>query len=171
MTWNAKLLSVKAFVNWRASVKWPPLISKRDPFFNRYFKREENINIIIIRPCLKTARLRWAGVGSSMLRVRIMPRYQEPITLTISIVCNMYYVILENIPGDFSDNTAFLAFKLRTVFKNISRSVRTVPCRAPYPSRPYDPTLVAKQQTMLKLSWNANKHRNIHETLYHQLVC
>ena len=111
-----------------------------------------------------------------MLRVRIMPRYQEPITLTISIVRFMYYVILENIRGDFSDNTALLAFKVRIIFKNIGRSVRTVPCRAPTPSPPpgppmIDPTVVAKQQTMLKLSWNANKHRNIQAKLYRQLVC
>ena len=66
---------------------------------------------------------------------------------TISIVRFMYYVILENIRGDFSDNTAFLAFKLRIRFKNIGRSVRSAP-----PGPPYDPTLVAKQQTMLKLS-------------------
>ena len=73
---------------------------------------------------------------------------------TISIVRFMYYVILENIRGDFSDNAAFQAFKLRIIFKNIGRSVRTAPFRAPYPSPPlpYDPTLVAKQQTMLKLS-------------------
>lgn len=67
----------------------------------------------------------------------------------------MYYVILENIRGDFSDNTAFLAFKLRIIFKNIGRSVRTVPCKAPYPyppPPPHDPTLVAKQKTMLKVS-------------------
>ena len=46
---------------------------------------------------------------------------------TISIARIMYYVILENIRGDFSDNTAFLAFKLRITFKNIGRSVRTAP--------------------------------------------
>ena len=85
---------------------------------------------------------------------------------TISIVRNVYYVILENIRGDFSDNTAFLAFKLRIRFKNIGRSVRSAP-----PGPPYDPTLVAKQQTMLKLSWNANKHRNIQAKLFRQLVC
>ena len=94
---------------------------------------------------------------------------------TISIVRIMYFVILENIRGDFSDNTSFLAFKLRIIFKNIGRSVRTVPCKAPTPSSPpptpYDPTLVVKQQTMLKLSWNANKHRNIQAKLYRQLVC
>ena len=91
---------------------------------------------------------------------------------TISIVRFMYYVILENIRGDFSDNTAFQAFKLRIIFKNIGRSVRTAPFRARYPSPPpYDPTLVAKQQTMLKLSWNANKHRNMQAKLYRQLVC
>ena len=55
-----------------------------------------------------------------MLRMRIMPRYQEPITLTISIVRFMYFVILENLRGNFSDNTALLAFKLKTVFKNMS---------------------------------------------------
>lgn len=71
---------------------------------------------------------------------------------TISIVRFMCSVILENIRGDFSDNTAFLAFKLRVIFKNIGRSVRTVPCRAPLPPPPHDPTLVSKQQTMLKLS-------------------
>ena len=71
----------------------------------------------------------------------------------ISIVRLMYYVILENIRGDFSDNTAFLAFKLRIVFKNIGRAVRTIPCTEPLPPPPpYHPTLVAKQQTMLKLS-------------------
>ena len=92
---------------------------------------------------------------------------------TISIVRFMYYVILENIRGDFSDNTAFLAFKLRIIFKNIGRSVRTVPCKAPYPypPPPHDPTLVAKQKTMLKVSWNANKHRNIQAKLYRELVC
>ena len=58
---------------------------------------------------------------------------------TISIVRFMYYVILENIPGDFSDNTAFLAFKLRIIVKNIGRSVRTVPCRAPCPFPPPAP--------------------------------
>ena len=58
---------------------------------------------------------------------------------TISIVRFMYYVILENIPGDFSDNTAFLAFKLRIIVKNIGRSVRTVPCRAPCPFPPPRP--------------------------------
>ena len=62
----------------------------------------------------------------------------------------MYYVILENIRGDFSDNTAFLAFKLRTIFKKISRSVRTVLCRAPLPP-PYDLTLITKQQTVFKI--------------------
>ena len=55
---------------------------------------------------------------------------------TISIVRLMYYVILENIRGDFSGNTAFLEFKLRIIFENIGRSVRTLPCRAPYPSPP-----------------------------------
>ena len=55
---------------------------------------------------------------------------------TISIVRFMYYVILENIRGDFSDNTAFQAFKLRIIFKNIGRSVRTAPFRARYPSPP-----------------------------------
>ena len=46
---------------------------------------------------------------------------------TISIVHLMYYVILKNLRGNFSDNTALLAFKLKTVFKNMSWSVRTVP--------------------------------------------
>ena len=55
---------------------------------------------------------------------------------TISIVRLMYYVILENIRGDFSDNTAFLAFKLRIVFKNIGRAVRTIPCTEPLPPPP-----------------------------------
>ena len=55
---------------------------------------------------------------------------------TISIVRIMYFVILENIRGDFSDNTSFLAFKLRIIFKNFGRSVRTVPCKAPTPSSP-----------------------------------
>ena len=55
---------------------------------------------------------------------------------TISIARFMYYVILENIRGDFSDNTAVQAFKLRIIFKNIGRFVRTVPFRAPYPYPP-----------------------------------
>ena len=54
---------------------------------------------------------------------------------TIYIVRLMYYVILENIRGNFSDNIALLAFNLKTVFKNISWSVRTVPCRV-HPSSP-----------------------------------
>ena len=81
-----------------------------------------------------------------MLRVRIMPRYQEPITLTISIVRLMNYVVLENIRGDFSDNTAFPACKLRIIFKNIGRSVRTVPCRAPYPFPPPPPPKIRLSQ-------------------------
>ena len=32
----------------------------------------------------------------------------------------MYYVILENIRGNFGDNRAPLVFKLKTVFKNMS---------------------------------------------------
>lgn len=82
----------------------------------------------------------------------------------------MYYVIFVNVLGDFSDNTRHFEHLSLELYSRISADLSELCPVEPYPPSPYHPTLIVRNETVLKLPWNANR-RNIHAKLYRQLVC